>query len=180
MKGVKAMSKWGVRLVGGYFFVRAILTAYGLILSPFDAGGFFGFRFTDVSYSLPFFGSGESLIDIMALAEVVAFLLIGYFLLHYNSIARLAALIILWPPTIVNGFYFILMSLVAIFSLFDSEAKASATLRFFQWSRHVNDPLILLLAFTGFFLFYSTPIYLLMRKDIKALFQKVATTGETH
>ena len=172
------MNKWGVRLVGGYFFVRAILTAYGLILSPFNTGGFFGLSITDVSYTLPFFGSGESLIDTMALAEVIAFLLIGYFLLRYNSIARLAALIILWPPTIVYGFYFILMSLVAIFSPFDSEAKASSTLRFFQWSRHVDDPLILLLAFTGFFLFYSIPLYFLMRKDTKALFQKVITTRE--
>ena len=173
------MNKWGVRLVGFYFFVRAILTAYGLILSPFNAGGFFGFRLGNASYSLPFFGSGDA-IDILALQEVVALLLVGYFLLRFNSTARLAALIVLWPPTIYHGIYFILMTLGAISSFFDSGATTSATLTFFQWSRDVNDPLILLLAFTGFFLFYSIPIYLLMRKDAKTLFQKVVTTGETN
>ena len=169
------MNKWGVRLIGYYFFARAILTAYGLILSPYNAGGFFGFQSINASYSLPFFGSGTQ-IDFLALGEVIALLFIGYYILRLNSTARGTALLILWPPTIYYGIYFVLMTLVAIFSFFSPEAKASATLTFFQWSRDVNDPVILALAHAGFFLFYSIPTYLLMRKDVKQLFEKTAVT----
>ena len=172
------MNKWGIRLVGYYFFVRAILTAYRLILSPSYAGGFFGIH-TNISYSLPFLGNGDA-INLMAMGEVIALSLIGYFLLRFNSSARLAALLVLWPPTIYYGIYFLLMTLAAISSFFDPETKASATLTFFQWSQKINDPIILALAFTGFFLFYFIPTYLLMKKDTKALFQKVIPAGETN
>ncbi|MEW5941438.1 MAG: hypothetical protein AB1750_17370, partial [Chloroflexota bacterium] len=85
------MNKWGVRLVGYYFFARAIITTYELILSPFKAGGFFGFQATGTFHALPF-GSGK-LIDFLALGEVIALLLIGYFILRLNSNVRVTALI---------------------------------------------------------------------------------------
>jgi hypothetical protein len=177
-KGEKAMNKWGVRLIGYYFFVRAILTAYGLILSPFEAGGFFGFQATDASYTLPFIGSGKQ-IDFLALGEVITLMLIGYFILRLNLTARGTALIVLWPPTIYYGIYFILMTLVALFSFFSPEVTASETLTFFQWSREVNNPIILALAHAGFFLFYAIPTYFLMRKDVKQLFEKPVTIEES-
>ena len=169
------MNKWGVRLVGWYFIIRAILTAVGLILSPTHAGGFFGiYMDNSISFNLPIGNCTFPQIDFMALWETFFLFLVGYYILRFQSRARLTALIVLWPSTIYYGFYFILMTLAAIFSFFDPEAEASATLRFFKWSRDVNDPLILLLAFTGFFLFYSIPTYLLMRKDVKHLFEKPA------
>jgi len=172
------MGKQGVRFVGFYFFVRAILTAYELILNPYNAGGFFGIQSVGASYSLPFFGSGTQ-IDFLALGEVSALLFIGYYLLRFNPTVRNAALLVLWPSTIYYGIYFVLMTLVLIFSFFSPDATASATLSFFQWSRDVNDPLVLALTHAGLFLFYFIPLYILMRRDVKRLFEKHVAANES-
>lgn len=174
------MNKWSVRLAGWYFIIWALLTAIGFILSPTHAGGFFGIYMNNsVSYSLPIIGSGAiPQIDLMALGKSIFLLLVGYFILQFQSSARFAALIVLWPITIYHGIYFSLVTIAAIFSFFYSGTQASATMKFLQWSREVKDPIILALAFAGFFLFYAIPTYFLMRKDVKRLFEKPVTTEE--
>jgi hypothetical protein len=180
------MNKWGVRLAGWYFIIWALLTAIGFMLSPTHAGGFFGvYMYNSGSYTLPIIGSGAiPQLDLMALGKSIFLVLAGYFILRLQSPARVAALTVLWPSVIIHGFIFVLVLAGAIYDLFagrNSGGDYYATFYFFQtnWPGKITDPILLNLIFTGRFLLSLIPTYILMRKDVKRLFQRTVTAGGT-
>lgn len=160
------MKKWGVRLIGFYFLIRAVSEVYQLITGTRHAKGFFGIYLRSNNNSI-------DAIDIMAWIGVYILIYTGIQLIRFDRRGRTWALILFWPSVIFMGTLF-MVSLISFFypSIYeDLHIPIAPTLSLFK--RKAETPFEIFL-FLGFgFSYCLIPLYYLLRKDTKALFQKV-------
>jgi hypothetical protein len=172
-KGEKGMNKWGVRLISVYFFAWAISKAVGIDNS----------KGSSYSIKLPFYNhSGQ--IDLMGWIGVCVLLYVSYNLLRFNAASRTIALISLWPSVIGIGFFLALITYYAINALVSgtyATADSSMTFYFFhtKWPGEVTNPALIFLIIAGKFMLALAPLYILMRKDLKRLFDKPVVADES-
>ncbi len=163
------MNKWGVRLISCYFFIWAISDVYKLISGTRHAKGFLGFHLTY---------HGENInIDSMAWAGVVILVYAAFQLLRFHPSGRYWALTVLWVSTLLSGFSFIWLIVLLANAFYNGTGIDFSNPK---WLGEDSRPIAALLLFVGAFLFYFISVYFLMRKDVKQLFQKPVTTGETN
>ena len=160
------MNKWGVRLIGCYFLIRAASEVYQLITGTRHAKGFFGMY-------LSINNNGIDAIDIMAWIGVYILIYTGIQLMRFDRRGRTWALILSWPSVIIFGTLF-MVSIISFFypSLYeDLQISIAPTLPLFK--RKAETPFEVLLFFGYGFSYCLIPLYYLLRKDTKVLFQKV-------
>lgn len=165
------MKKWGVRLIGCYFFTWGISEVYKLIIGT-SSNSFFGIITTQ---------NGEE-VAFMAWVGVIVYLYIGFQLLRFDPRGRLWALTIFWLSVIALGFYLAWLALSPTSNFF-SDVEMSVVLRvlFTDWPGEINGPTRIYSLLVGIFLFYSFLTYFLMRKDVKQLFEKtIIAEGPTN
>jgi hypothetical protein len=174
-KGEKTMNKWGVRLIACLFFIRAISDIYELIANTGSAeGSSLGWRVII---------GGANLSSFMAWVEIIILVFAGVQLLRFQPSGRYWALFTLWISTLVSGVFLIRMIVGVTKAFYQHEPiEAYFTISFGDTvGNKVEGVIPLLLLFVGAFVFYLVPVYFLMRKDVKQLFEKpVAVEGTTN
>ncbi len=160
------MKKWGVWLISISFFIGAITNYFDIITQRNPPHGFMGFSFFYESGLSP--ASLVPQFDVMALIGLCVNLYIAYNLSKFRNDGRIGALIVLWLSTLLLGF-----------SLFYIAIKISTPLtslgtavNYLGLSYNINQPGTFLTMAGSVFTFYIIQIYFLMRKDVKAQFQK--------
>lgn len=161
------MNKWGVRLIGLFFIVWAMQLAIRLITGNHPPHGFL-FLVVDIDG-----------IDLAAWIGVCVLVCIGYRLLALDPRSRFWALIMLWFLSIGYGWYF----LKTIISVFSHSSLDPITLNFWpsQWNSPKLESTEIQLGVTlATFLYFAIPLYYLLRKDVKQLFQRPVTKVENN
>lgn len=159
------MKKWGVWLISISFLVGAVLNYLDVILQKNPSYGFVGFHFQYNSGPSP--SALVPQFDPMALVGLCVNLYIAYNLFKFRNDGRVWALVVLWLYALNFMVWFVLFCIknhVSPFSMIDFSVSFSNYI--------FNCPLILLSGVP--FLFYIIQVYFLMRKDVKAEFQKLA------
>lgn len=145
------MNKWGVRLIGFLFLIEAIYYFLPLITKTWHPTGFWEI---DLVYA-------------------IVFLYTGIQLLRFHPSGRNWALFILWLSTLLSGFFLVWISL--------SLTTTSIYFANPQWLNESSRPIFALLLFVGaVIIFLFVPIYFLMRKDVKQLFQNAAASTDNN
>jgi hypothetical protein len=152
----KAMKVWGIRLIGMFFLVGAILNLFGIITGINPPHGFMGLSW--VSSSIEF--------DIMAWIGTFVFAYIGYHLLKLRSQGRIWALILLWISVLRIVFAFIYTAIKIPAPL----TSITLVANYPGHSYTLDKPGIFLVLMGISFLFFAIPTYFLMRKDVKMEF----------
>jgi len=162
------MKKWGVRLIGLLFFIRAISDIYALITYTGPAGSFTGWVME--------FSRWNVNTDFMGWVEIAILIYAGVQLLRFHPSGRLATLALLWVATLSLGGFLIWMTVLVTKSFYFNEPiELSHT----SWFGEVRGPIPFLLLVFGAFVIYAIPTYYLTRKDVKQLFEKNDTPKET-
>ena len=164
-----ALAKWGVRLIGLCFFLWATSNLIDVVTVSGNTKGFYGITMTL-----------SDDIDITAWIGIYILFYTGVQLMRFDKRGRIWALILHWPLVIVLGVLFI-ASIILLFmpSFYESLPFSFAPkVRFLQIV--AETPLETSLFFLLDFVYFAAPLYFLLRKDTKALFNIPATTGETH
>ena len=163
------MKKWGVRLIGIYFFVWAISGVYNLIAYTGPAGSYTGWVME--------FGGWSINTDFMAWLELIILVSIGFQLLRFQPSGRFWALTVLWLVTLLLGGVLIWMTaLVAKAFYYNETMELSHT----NWFGEIRGPIPVLVFLAGAVVLYFIPTYFLMRKDVKQLFQRPVTKVENN
>lgn len=161
------MNKWGVRLIGCYFLIWAISDLVELIIGTHSKKGFMGF-YIEIGG-----------LDIAPWIGVCILFYTVFQLVRFDNSGRIWALIMLWPYTIIWGALFI-AALVSFFSPPVRERLSSS----FTWTWTMvpkPEPPVGFSLFVGVvFINFLVPLYYLLRKNTKALFQKIITAEENN
>lgn len=167
------MNKWGVRLIAVYVFLWAISDFYKLITGNGRTHGFFGFVWM-------FSNNGNS-IDFMAWLQAIVLVGVGINLLRFQSGGRYWALFIFWWTSIMSAGFLIWMIVVSVIDLSKGEIPGLAVnLNNLIWGGEIRGFSAAFYYFVVILIFYFIPLYFLMRKDIKQLFEKSVTTVENN
>ena len=169
------MSKWGVRLIGVGFLVWAAINVYSLIRNPGYSGGFPVIHLYLYTYN----GIGQ--VDLMGWIGVAILCYIGFYLIRFNRKGRTWALIILWPNAIIFTVAMI-ATCVSFFSQPVLQYLSHSIFSSYTWqslSEQYDTSVKLMYLFGMAFLLSVVPLYYLLRKDTKSLFQKNTPIGET-
>jgi hypothetical protein len=168
------MNKWGVRLIGIYFFVWAISQFVKYVTITRNEHGFWGF-------DLGLAHNGK-LIDVIGLMGVVILIFAGFQLLRFQASGRYSALFILRLAILASGIGIILTVAVLIDSLITGTSFPLTTnFRGNSWLSEPGGSIVYVVLLAGvFIIIYFIPAYYLMRKDVKQLFEKPVAAGETN
>ena len=169
-----SLTKLGVRLIGIFFFIRAVADVYGLITHTRSAEGFLGFY-------MNFNDDGKPIIDIMAWVGVVIMIYVCFQLFRFHPSGRNWALTIYWLLLLEGAGYSIWLIISWVKDFFGGKDFSFAlNINNPVWQGEVSGLFAILLYFGVVVVFIFIPVYFLMRKDVKQLFQKTAPTGETN
>lgn len=161
------MNKWGVRLIGCLFLIRAISDAYPLIVNNGNA--------EDLGWRVLFFGANLS--GFMPWLVITLLIYIGAQLLRFQPSGRDWALIILWLSTLAWGGILIWVIFLIAKAFFYNETME---LSHSSWFGEIRGPIPTILLLAGVFIAYFVLSYYLMRKDVKFLFEKPVAAEESN
>lgn len=165
-------SKVGVWLIATYFFILAVSKAMRIMIG--------GERTAEPDVYVELNNNTIEIYNVFAWIGVCFFLYVGIQLMRSNSSGWSLALFVYWPITIIQGSVFVCALMVFIFPALQNQLSLSFSLSL-PWGNYDFATPLKAFLYAGFrFLFMAIPLYFLLRKDTKALFQKPATTGETN
>ncbi|MFZ5880072.1 MAG: hypothetical protein ACOY0R_11935 [Chloroflexota bacterium] len=161
------MKKWGVRLIGILFLLQAISTtiAYANGISPSFSG------YVEVD---------NVKLDITTPILICLFLYAGFQLARCKESGRIWALILLWPSVIASLLFFVEALVTYNSPIVAGKWKIGLEV-FWLWGQEktILDSPIRVFVVGLFMIFYLVPLYYLLRKDVKALFEPPTTSAIT-